>query len=108
LNPFRFGFFSFFLLSHKILRFLVPFFLLGTFFTNLFLLHLSSFYYIFLVFQILAVAVILAASLFRINGRVFDFCKYLLVTLSAQMVGWKRMILGSTDTTWIPQRSRGK
>jgi cellulose synthase/poly-beta-1,6-N-acetylglucosamine synthase-like glycosyltransferase len=35
LNPLRYGFFSFQLLSHKVLRYLVPEFLLGTFFLNL-------------------------------------------------------------------------
>ena len=35
LNPFRYGFFSFQLLSHKVMRYLVPEFLLGTFFLSL-------------------------------------------------------------------------
>ncbi len=35
LNPFRYGFFSFQLLSHKVMRYLVPEFLLGTFLLSL-------------------------------------------------------------------------
>jgi cellulose synthase/poly-beta-1,6-N-acetylglucosamine synthase-like glycosyltransferase len=42
LNPFRYGFFSFQLLSHKVMRYLVPEFLLGTFFISLALARSDS------------------------------------------------------------------
>ena len=42
LNPFRYGFFSFQLLSHKVMRYLVPEFLLGTFFLSLALARSDS------------------------------------------------------------------
>jgi cellulose synthase/poly-beta-1,6-N-acetylglucosamine synthase-like glycosyltransferase len=42
LNPFRYGFFSFQLLSHKVMRYLVPEFLLGTFFLGLALARSQS------------------------------------------------------------------
>jgi cellulose synthase/poly-beta-1,6-N-acetylglucosamine synthase-like glycosyltransferase len=42
LNPFRYGFFSFQLLSHKVLRYLVPELLLGTFVTSLILAFSNS------------------------------------------------------------------
>jgi cellulose synthase/poly-beta-1,6-N-acetylglucosamine synthase-like glycosyltransferase len=42
LNPFRYGFFSFQLLSHKVMRYLVPEFLLGTLFLSLALAQSDS------------------------------------------------------------------
>ena len=42
LNPFRYGFFSFQLLSHKVLRYLVPELLLGTFCLSLALCRSDS------------------------------------------------------------------
>ena len=42
LNPFRYGFFAFQLLSHKVMRYLVPEFLLGTFFLSLALARSDS------------------------------------------------------------------
>lgn len=108
LNPFRFGFFSFFLFSHKVLRFLVPFFLLGAFLTNLLLLSVSSFYLVLFIFQVLFLVLLLSAFLLGIEERFLSFCKYFFLTLSAQMVGWKRMVSGTLDTTWTPQRQSTK
>ena len=104
LNPFQPHFFGFFLLSHKVLRFLVPFFLLGTFLTNLLILGLSPFYVIFLAAQIFTIVFVLAALIFRIEGRLLHFCKIFFIILSAQIVGWKRMISGQSDVIWTPQR----
>jgi cellulose synthase/poly-beta-1,6-N-acetylglucosamine synthase-like glycosyltransferase len=104
MHPLRFGSFSLFLVSHKIVRFLVPFFLIGTFVTNLFLLNKSIFYIVTLSGQI----VILLMGLFSIigiyNGRLASVIKFFLITVSAQFVGWFRMLLGTSDTIWTPQR----
>jgi cellulose synthase/poly-beta-1,6-N-acetylglucosamine synthase-like glycosyltransferase len=52
LNPFRFGFFTLQVISHKLLRWLVPVFMAGAFFANLFLLDHGKFYHALLVLQI--------------------------------------------------------
>ncbi len=44
LNPFRFGFFTLQVISHKLLRWLVPVFMAGVFFANLLLLNSGKFY----------------------------------------------------------------
>jgi cellulose synthase/poly-beta-1,6-N-acetylglucosamine synthase-like glycosyltransferase len=44
LNPFRFGFFTLQVISHKLLRWLVPVFMAGAFLANLFLLESGKFY----------------------------------------------------------------
>lgn len=48
LNPLRYGWISFQLLSHKVLRWLVPFFLIGIFLSNLALLNSSFYLYVFI------------------------------------------------------------
>ena len=55
LNPFKFGLFSFFLLSHKVIRFLAPVFLLGGLVMNVFLLERGISYIIIFSCQILMV-----------------------------------------------------
>jgi cellulose synthase/poly-beta-1,6-N-acetylglucosamine synthase-like glycosyltransferase len=52
LNPFRFGFFTLQVISHKLLRWLVPVFMAGAFFANLFLLNHGKFYQFALILQI--------------------------------------------------------
>ncbi len=52
LNPFRFGFFTLQVISHKLLRWLVPMFMAGALFANQFLLNSGKFYQAFAVLQI--------------------------------------------------------
>lgn len=52
LNPFRFGFFTLQVISHKLLRWLVPVFMAGAFLANLFLLNSGKFYQILFALQI--------------------------------------------------------
>ncbi len=104
LNPFSYGSFSFFLLSHKLLRFLVPFFIAGTFLANLFLLKASPIYVGFMIIQILLLGFGLVGIAGKLRGRLTNICKFFLITLYAQFIGWTRMVRGISDTTWIPRR----
>lgn len=104
LNPFSFGYFSFFLFSHKFLRFLVPFFAAGAFLTNLFLLKVSPFYIGLIFMQLLFLCLGLANLVGKVNGRVANICKFFLITLSAQFAGWIRRVRGIPDTMWTPRR----
>ena len=52
LNPFKFGFFSFQILSHKLMRWLVPWFLIITFISNTLLLTSGIIYVILFILQI--------------------------------------------------------
>ncbi len=52
LNPFKFGFFSFQIFSHKVMRWLVPWFLIASFFANIPLLNSHSFFILTFVGQI--------------------------------------------------------
>ena len=108
LNPGAFGIFSFFLLSHKVLKLLVPYFLVGIFIVNLLLLNRSFGYVFLLAVQIGLGSFALSALLGKFEGRFANLCKYFLVTAAAQVIGWIRMIRGISDVTWVPERFTGK
>jgi cellulose synthase/poly-beta-1,6-N-acetylglucosamine synthase-like glycosyltransferase len=104
MNPLRFGSFSVFILSHKVVRFLVPFCLIGSVVTNFLLLPVSYFFIVTMCAQMMFF-IFAALSASRLHtGRLANLCKYFLATAAAQLIGWWRMLSGKTDTTWTPQR----
>ena len=104
LNPLKYKFFSFFLFSHKLVRLSVPFFFTGAVAANLFLLN-SSFLY---VVSLLGFVALFAIGILNITGHVKgtvpSICKFFLLTVAAQFLGWIRMLMGIKDTLWTPQR----
>ena len=105
ISPFKYGFFSFFLLSHKVLRFAVPFFFSGVFVTNIFIMgNRPLLYGIIFLGQLLFFTGGILSIYGKVNGRIYSFCNVFLITLAAQLVGWFRMLLGMSDTMWTPQR----
>ena len=103
LNFIQYGSFSFFLLSHKVLRLSVPFFFICTFLISLSYLGFWWLYNaVFTAYMIFFVAGIL--SLFGIvKARVASVCLFFLITFGAQLTGWFRMIAGIKDTIWTPR-----
>ena len=104
LNPVRYGAFAFFLLSHKVIKFLVPFFFLGTFCTGLMLSINSSIYAGFAIAQALFVAVGIFGIFGHFDGRLVRLCSFTLLTVYAQLVGWIRWATGKPDVIWKPER----
>ncbi len=104
LNVFRYGIFSFFLFSHKVLRLLTPFFLLGMFVLNIFILQRSLFYVVTLAWQLLFWLTGLLALSGIGKGSLVSICKYFLITFAAQFVGCLRMVIGIEDIMWTPKR----
>lgn len=104
LNPLAYGWFALFLLSHKVLRFLVPFFFAGTFLTALGLAGQSVFFSAMALAQALFVGIGLLALRQRRGGRVGQLCSFFLLTIAAQFLGWVRWASGKTDVMWTPQR----
>jgi cellulose synthase/poly-beta-1,6-N-acetylglucosamine synthase-like glycosyltransferase len=104
LNPFKCGSFSFLLFSHKVMRFLVPFFILGAFLSNLLIVGRGSLFVVSFVAQAILLGWALLSLLFGLEGRVSGILKFFLTTFTAQGAGWVRMLLGVKDTTWKPQR----
>lgn len=104
LNPFRYGSFSFFLLSHKVTRFLVPFTFLGVLVTALMLANISIFYTGFAITQILFIGIGIAGIFRLLTDRMSQLCSFFLLTIIAQSVGWVRCISGKADVMWKPVR----
>ena len=104
LNIFKYGSFSFFLLSHKVLRLLTPFFLLSAFILNLFILQNSYLYVVTLTGQLLFWLTGLLALSGVVKGGLTSICKYFLITFAAQFVGCIRMAFGIEDIMWTPKR----
>jgi cellulose synthase/poly-beta-1,6-N-acetylglucosamine synthase-like glycosyltransferase len=104
LNPMKCGSFSFLLFSHKLMRFLVPFFFSFALMANALLLMKSLWYLL----PFLASAFFLCwgalSSVLDLAGGFSSICRFLLATLSAQMAAWFRLVKGIKDITWAPQR----
>ncbi len=104
LNISKYGNFSFFLLSHKVLRLLTPFFLLSTFILNIFILQGASLFVVTLAGQLIFwITGLMALSGFG-KGNLMSICKYFLITFAAQFVGCIRMAVGIEDIMWTPKR----
>lgn len=104
LNPLRYGFFSYQYFCHKLLRWLVPLFLLGAFFSNLFLIYGSAFYFFLFLTQI---AFYTAAYMGWQAGahKVNIFLKipaYFVAVNAAIMLAWWRYFKGQRLVMWTP------
>ena len=108
LNPFKYGFYGIELLSHKVLRYLVPFFLLIAFVINILLSLDSDFYKIILLLQILFyVLAFIGYKARNLNlGRVKIFYGpfYFCLANIAVLLGAIYLISGKRITTWLPER----
>jgi hypothetical protein len=105
ISPLQTGTLAFGLLSHKLLRWLVPIFLVGFFVSNLFLLH-AVFYRISMISQVLFYAIAVAGA-FRSNKQPgslwsvpFGFC---VMNLGA-LLGTLHFASGRTIGQWRPVR----
>jgi cellulose synthase/poly-beta-1,6-N-acetylglucosamine synthase-like glycosyltransferase len=107
LNPFRYPLYSWGLVSHKLLRWLVPYFLIVLFAANLLLLD-QPFYRFTIAAQILCYALAGAGYLWqrtgskppRILGIPFSFC----LVNAAAAVGVARFLMGKKAGRWTPVR----
>lgn len=106
LNPFRYGVFSWQLVSHKLCRWLVPFAVIGLLVSNAFLWKAGRFYQFFLVAQLAGYA----SSLFSfVEGRlarlsVVRLAGYFVLGNLATLWAWWKFCLGDKVVTWEPSR----
>lgn len=107
LNPFRYPLYSWGLISHKLLRWLVPYFLMALFAVNLLLLD-QPFYRFTLAAQILWYALAGLGYLWQRTGRKpprilgipFSFC----LVNAAAAVGVAQFLMGKKSGRWTPVR----
>jgi cellulose synthase/poly-beta-1,6-N-acetylglucosamine synthase-like glycosyltransferase len=104
LNPLTYGSFSFFLLSHKIIRFLVPFFFLGTFTAAVLLAERSFLFAGFAALQLSFICIGLARAYRNFGGKIAQLCSFFLLTIAAQFIGWMKWAMGKSDVMWKPER----
>ncbi|MEW6606669.1 MAG: glycosyltransferase family 2 protein [bacterium] len=89
-------------ISHKLFRWLTPFFLIILFTTNLFLININLFYKICFICQSLFYLLALIGGFFKLKalGTPFYFC---LIQL-ASLIGVYRLITGKLRVTWTKGR----
>jgi cellulose synthase/poly-beta-1,6-N-acetylglucosamine synthase-like glycosyltransferase len=109
LNPFKYGFFSLELLSHKLLRWLTPFLLLLLFLCNLFLLQ----HFIFkltLLIELFSFFIALSYLLFLVNKKLTGLLSlmesifYFYLVNLAILLAWAKFILGKREIIWEPSK----
>jgi len=107
LNPFRFGFFSLQLLSHKLLRWLVPIFLAVILGTNIALFSAGPIYQATLAVQLAFYALALIGAMLegQRNSVVFYVPYYFCLVNVASIFGIFEAYLGKTYTTWSTARA---
>lgn len=128
LNPLRHGIFSFQLFSHKLCRWLVPFFLITSIISNVLILNLSVFYIQLFMFQLIFYFFAFlywiikfteernrdvvssdmppqgGAELFSIFAKVFKIPYYFVMVNISILVAWCKFIKGERKTFWEPSK----
>lgn len=102
LNPFRFPFVSFQLISHKVLRWLIPFFLIGLLAANAFLLD-RQFYFIFFALQVAFYLLALAGLAADRMGKKFKPAAvplYFCIVNTASLIAFFKTLAGQKMVTW--------
>lgn len=105
LNPFKYGFFSFELLSHKISKFITPFFMLILFLSNLVLINDGLEYGLAFLGQ--STFVMLAwlgynDKGYKVLSKLSSMCCTFVIINLAILKGWFQFFRGKTHTTWSP------
>jgi hypothetical protein len=107
LNPFRSGFYAVQLWSHKILRYLVPVFLIAIFVSNGFLAAHHAFYAALFALQVAFYLVALVSALLEKIGwnvRLLALPQYFVITNLASLIAFVKFISGESYTRWEPHR----
>jgi cellulose synthase/poly-beta-1,6-N-acetylglucosamine synthase-like glycosyltransferase len=108
LNPFKYPMFSFELISHKFVKFMVPFLLFIIFVLNIVILsRQGGIYLITFSAQILFYFLGCLGNLqdnIKFLSKINAHCKTFILVNFAIFLGWLRYIQGETYTTWQPDR----
>ncbi len=105
-NVFRYGFFSYQYLCHKLLRWLVPLCLISTFMANLLLAGKSIFFFLFVIAQLIFYA--LAFWGWKKSpppaGRMLKVPVYFLLANISILVAWYNYLRGQRVVAWTPSK----
>ncbi len=106
INIFKYPMFSFQLVSHKWLRFMVPFFMVIILPVNIMLLREGPAYFLFLSAQIcfyLAALTGLILEKNKVESKIGFAYHFLMVNISF-LFGWLKFLSGDKQVTWNPQQ----
>ena len=109
LNPFRKGFYAVQLLSHKVMRYLVPLFLIAVFITSAVLAFNSLFYAAIFIAQVAFYLAAAASALMvrvGINSRWLALPQYFVITNLACLIALIKLMRGERYIKWEPVRER--
>lgn len=106
LNPFRYGFFSWQLFSHKLCRWLVPFAMIGAFLSNILLIAGSVFYFYLFLFQIFFYAVAFGGIGSDLSSRKYFFKipSFLVLVNLSILKAWYWYVKGERVMLWEPSK----
>lgn len=106
LNPFKYALFSLYLISHKLIRWLVPFFLIGLLVSNFFLVDIG-FYTVLLLLQIGFYGVAVVAAINESIIKSFPLFKVPLFFVSVNvsiLKAWFKYLSGTRQEIWTPTK----
>lgn len=109
LNPFRRGFYAVQLLSHKVMRYLVPLFLIALLISSAFLAFKHWFYAAVLIAQLclyIAAAVSALMIHLKVNSRWLALPQYFVITNLACLIALFKLLRGERYIKWEPVRER--
>ena len=107
LNPFRSGFYAVQLWSHKLMRYLVPVFLIAIFIASAFLATRNAFYAAVFVTQVAFYLAALVSWLLERMGVTFSLLalpQYFVITNLASLIAFVKFLTGERYTRWEPSR----
>lgn len=111
LNPLKSGFYAVQLVSHKLLRYGVPLFLILIFPASMVLSFYSTFFQAIFALQIAFYAAAAIARLFEKNGvklKILAMPLYFVLANLASLVGFYKFLRGERYARWEPIRENGK
>jgi hypothetical protein len=109
MNPFRSGFYAVQLLSHKVMRYLVPFFLIAILGASAVLARHSSLYLMALGTQLFGYLTAVGAWIFEragVRSRMLALPQYFVLTNVASLMACYQFLRGERYAHWEPHRER--
>ncbi len=110
LNPFRSGFYAVELLSHKVLRYAVPLFLILIFISSFLLAFKSAFFDVVLSVEMGFYLMALVFWLFEKSGKsagILAIPSYFVLANLASLIGFYKFLRGERYARWEPIREKG-
>ena len=100
LNIFEYGYFAFFNMGHKTLRYMQAFFHIVLLIANMALLNAGIFYRVFFLGQVIFYSLAAIGQITKAKSKVFYFPRYYCAMMLAQILGAYKELRGRSKATW--------